>query len=458
MAPRPDETDLIPDQEITSSELDAFQHGHFVDRLRATIKDTTTPSRIALFASWGSGKTSIARMLKPLVKKLGYEFARFDAFKYAREPLLREFIISLARETKGEPEAEKLRSELYEAQSNIRFRAALDRRLGDIARAFGRLSERLSSWLVVLLLIAAFIVAVLIDREIVEVAALASVGLAIVFAMLAIAQATGMLSIVGDSLRLTVSRERPDSPEQFELVARNFIQKTLKVTRDEKKLVVFVDELDRVDASEVIGTLETLKTFLDLPGCVFVVGADRRVIEKAIAHRARQETPVVVTDPYYSSASSYLDKIFQHQLELPDVMSDRLSRFARDLALKYGGVWRELREHGPGTLDDVVSVLVPIHVSNPRRVKILMNAYVHAYHLAQARHEIGYLGSPAIDRATEIAKLVVLRAEFPGFAEELLNDPDLTQDIPAWREQMAAEDEEEWSNGDDAADRGAVEN
>lgn len=457
MAPRPDETDLVPDEEITSREFDAFQHGHFVDRLLATIKDTTTPSRIALFASWGSGKTSIARLLKPLVKKLGYEFAHFDAFKYAREPLLREFIISLARETKGELEAEKLRSELYEAQSNIRFRADLDRRLGEIAKAFGRLGQRLSSRLVVLVLIAAVIVAVLVDREIVEIAALASVGLAIVFALLAIAQATGMLSIVGDSLRLTVSRERPDSPEQFELVARNFIQETLKVTGDEKKLVVFVDELDRVDASEVIETLETLKTFLDLPGCVFVVGADRRVIEKAIAHRARQETPVVVTDPYYSSASAYLDKIFQHQLELPDVMPDRLSWFARDLALKHGGVWRELREHGPGTLDDVVSVLVPIHVSNPRRVKILMNAYVHAYHLAQARHKIGYLGSPAIDRATEIAKLVVLRSEFPGFAEELLNDPDLTQDIPVWREQMATKDEEERTNGDDAEGEAEVE-
>ena len=442
VAPKPENTDLIPDEEIADKKLDAFHHGHFVDRLLATIKDTTTPSRIALFASWGAGKTSISRLLEPRVKTAGYEFAHFDAFKYAREPLLREFIVSLARQTRGETEAERLRSELYEAQSNVRFRADLDRRLGDIAAAFKRLGERLTGTLVICALIVLFIVAVLVDRDVFEVAALASVGLAVVFALLAIAQATGMLSIVGDSLRLTVSRERPDSPEQFEQVARGFIQDTLKIKGDEKKLVVFVDELDRVDASEVVGTLETLKTFLGLPGCVFVVAADRRVIEKAIAQRARQETPVVLTDPYYSSASSYLDKIFQHQLELPEVIPGRLSRFARDLALKHGGVWKQLRDHKPGTLDDVVSVLIPIHVANPRRVKILMNAYVHAYHLAQARSDIGYLGTDAIDRATEIAKLVVLRSEFPGFAEELLDDPDLTTDIPIWREGLASDDEE----------------
>jgi hypothetical protein len=420
----PDE--LILDREIEDVENDAFRHGDFVDRLLSIVKSTSTPSRIALFAAWGSGKTSIARLLKPRVEKAGHRFAYFDAFKYAREPLLREFIARLAAETLGEREADKWRNKLYESQMGVRLRGDLQKRLDGLLDAATELAKRASNKLVLLLVIAAFLIAVLVDSGSFQVSALVVVGVAVAYALLAIAQATGVLSLVGDSLRITVSRDRPDSPEQFEQVARQLVQETLHAS-DDHRVVVFIDELDRVEADEVVETLESLKTFLDLKGCVFIVAADRRVLEEALRLKARQETPTVPDNPYYSSAASYLDKIFQYQLALPEMLPQRLSEFALDLARKHHGIWEELDQ--AGRLERVISTLVPLHVQSPRRVKVLMNAFVQAYRLAEARHVARQLGKAPRERALEISKLVVLRADFPAFADRLLGDPGLIPDV-----------------------------
>jgi predicted KAP-like P-loop ATPase len=42
---------------------------------------------------------------------------------------------------------------------------------------------------------------------------------------------------------------------------------------------VFIDELDRCSAPNVVETLDAIRTFLDVPGCVCIVAADKQAIE-----------------------------------------------------------------------------------------------------------------------------------------------------------------------------------
>jgi hypothetical protein len=122
----------------------------------------------------------------------------------------------------------------------------------------------------------------------------------------------------------------------------------------------------------VVTTLKDLKTFLDEAHCVFVVAADREVLERAL-RSVEQATPIRRDEPYYSTPGAFLDKIFQYQIALPPLRGGALTRYARSLVLDKKGLWADLRGDKASTalLDRVIYSLIPAHVRSPRRVKIL---------------------------------------------------------------------------------------
>lgn len=78
---------------------------------------------------------------------------------------------------------------------------------------------------------------------------------------------------------------------------------------DEKgSLVIFIDDLDRCPYDRIVKVLETIKLFMDKSGCVFVIGADRAVIEAALERRYGVE-----------AAKKFMEKIVQVTFTLPPV-------------------------------------------------------------------------------------------------------------------------------------------
>jgi len=49
-----------------------------------------------------------------------------------------------------------------------------------------------------------------------------------------------------------------------------------------ERMVVFIDDLDRCSSAKVIETFETIKLFLNTPACTFVIGADAAKIQHAV--------------------------------------------------------------------------------------------------------------------------------------------------------------------------------
>lgn len=93
------------------------------------------------------------------------------------------------------------------------------------------------------------------------------------------------------------------------------------------KLIVFIDDLDRCLPENVISSLEALKLFLDEAPCVFVIGVDRLVIEKAV-------------QAHYGSASGhmgrdYLDKIIQVPFVIPPVRRQELQQHFSPLVKEF---------------------------------------------------------------------------------------------------------------------------
>ncbi|GAA1027830.1 MULTISPECIES: P-loop NTPase fold protein [Amycolatopsis] len=91
--------DLIEDRELTDVQEDRFEHQRIADQLVELATRVDTPTNIALYGPWGSGKSGIANLVKGRLHGVkGVRFVRFDAFKYAENPLRRTFVTAAANE------------------------------------------------------------------------------------------------------------------------------------------------------------------------------------------------------------------------------------------------------------------------------------------------------------------------------------------------------------------------
>jgi predicted KAP-like P-loop ATPase len=96
-----------------------------------------------------------------------------------------------------------------------------------------------------------------------------------------------------------------------------------------KKLVVFIDNLDRCLPENAIHTLEAVRLFLFMPNTAFVIAADEDMIRHAVAYHFKNPGERHVTD--------YLDKLIQIPVRVPrlGVQEIRAYRKTRTLRTLY---------------------------------------------------------------------------------------------------------------------------
>ena len=82
----------------------------------------------------------------------------------------------------------------------------------------------------------------------------------------------------------------------------------------EARLVVFIDDVDRCDSEMAYRLLEGLKIYLTLDNCVFVIGMNQKVIERAIASRLTAKSD---DHDARSQAAAYMEKLCQNIWHLP---------------------------------------------------------------------------------------------------------------------------------------------
>ncbi|HET8893027.1 MAG TPA: P-loop NTPase fold protein [Gaiellaceae bacterium] len=407
--------ELIDDRALESREEDAFRLSDIADELLGICRHAPTPATIALYASWGSGKSSLGRILEAEFrndKEIAY--TRFDALKYAETPLRRHFLSQVA--TGFGINDSKYGKDLYRSIKGTDFTvtpARVGRLVGVVAVAIGAVLAVIVSYA---LIASAFAIKHTYWHSFGE--TLRNSAGAVILSATALA---AILALVSQSLSVDTSTEAPSSSEEFERLFKELVEDALEEKKC-KRLVIFIDELDRCSPDQVVSVLETLRTFLEVKSCVFIVAADQQALERAATDAARQATPVNPGNPYYSAGSAYLDKIFQYQFPMPPLLPRRLSRFALDLTDGRPGVWQEIPNR-----PELVSVLIPTHVRSPRRVKALLNSFALSFRMALMRSAEGTLDSGVEERASEVAKLVCLRTEFPLFAADLQLDARLPQ-------------------------------
>jgi predicted KAP-like P-loop ATPase len=87
-----------------------------------------------------------------------------------------------------------------------------------------------------------------------------------------------------------------------------------------KKIIVFIDDLDRCTHETIIGTLEAIKLFLFTKKTAFVIGADERLIKYAV----RRRFPEIPGDNS-EVGRDYLEKMIQYPIRIPPLSELELS-------------------------------------------------------------------------------------------------------------------------------------
>jgi hypothetical protein len=131
------------------------------------------------------------------------------------------------------------------------------------------------------------------------------------------------------------------------------LQSLVKESIGDKRVVVFIDDLDRCSLENVLQVLESLKLFLNLRNFVFVVAVDIDKLKLAWSYKYG------AVDHTANEGLHYLEKIFQIEVGIPQPTSKEIREYIQSLDPKM-----------PTEFTELISLA---RVSNPRRIKRVLN-------------------------------------------------------------------------------------
>ena len=153
-----------------------------------------------------------------------------------------------------------------------------------------------------------------------------------------------------------LSKVMKEFKKEFNLLVEHIIK-----TSNLERLIFFVDDLDRVKPLKALELLESLKNFLDVENCVFVLAVDYEVVQMGM----KQKFGV---DLQKQSGKSFFDKIIQLPFTMPSASYD-LKNYLTELTANIEGFRGKIPEFG-----DVITEVTRLTVgSNPRSIKRVVN-------------------------------------------------------------------------------------
>lgn len=91
----------------------------------------------------------------------------------------------------------------------------------------------------------------------------------------------------------------------------------------DKKIVIYVDDLDRISAKSAVLVLDNLRTFFDKPELSFIVSGDHTVIERHLGRELLPDEP----NSQLEEGRRYLKKIFNVYWRMPIPIDSEISEF-----------------------------------------------------------------------------------------------------------------------------------
>lgn len=159
---------------------------------------------------------------------------------------------------------------------------------------------------------------------------------------------------------------------QTELSLQEIYEDLFKIlTESNKKILVIIDDMDRLDDDEIRSMMKMVKSVGRLPNLVYLLSYDKEIVWKALQHSQNRE----------NKYPQYGEKIVQHERDVPtptkSYLFGMLDKNIHGILDDYPGTTRWLR---------ILSSGVHRYIRNPRDVIRLSNSVQFSWH--SLRNEI----------------------------------------------------------------------
>ena len=238
---------LSPDLPIAKLEEDGLNRGSFAESLAKTLVQYSFPSSltIGLYGEWGSGKTSLLNMVFENVERIddGVVVLRFNPWLCSDpKQLVTQFFKQMATAIKLKKRAADKAWELIDQYADILGATSVIPVAGEIVAAFTKVLTKKA------------------EEE---------------------------------------TKERTNDLQE----SKNQIIKKL---RDEKiKIIVSIDDIDRLSEEEIVAVFQLVKSLADFPNTIYVLAFDYDVVVRALGK------------VQHGDGKEYLEKIVQVPFEIP---------------------------------------------------------------------------------------------------------------------------------------------
>lgn len=295
------------DRPILNLDEDLLGVKKYIDGLIDYITICSTPMTIAIQGDWGTGKTSIMNMIKDGIKEKCL-YSWFNTWEYSQFNMSDELVISLL---KSMVDSLDIKKEDNNLNKSLRI-----------------LANSLKS------------------------------GTLMAIDMTAGGRVADTAEKVIDGLTNKDQADHFNSVKVLKEQFQNHINYALEKSGKDR-VVMFVDDLDRLNPEKAIELLEVLKNFLDCDNCVFILAIDYKVVYKGIKLKYNN-----VLDE--DKGKAFFEKIIQLPFKVPVVEYNL-----------YNYVKHSLREIG---YSDEININLCVDLisnsigKNPRAIKRLLNS------------------------------------------------------------------------------------
>ena len=231
-----------------AAQKDLFEIGKYIDGLVTFVESCDTPMCISIQGTWGTGKTSVMQIVKNKLTEKGntqniwfntWQFSQFNMDNDLAFSFLSCLVNELSMSDKQKEKVTKTTQAIRFAQATGRLGkevllSVIDSKLG------GRIAENLEQGLYNV-------------RE-----------------------------------KLTEETNPATAVKELKVQFAQCVEETL-TNANKDRVVIFVDDLDRLEPAKAVELLEVLKLFLDCRKCVFLLAIDSDVVFRGVEAKYGKE-------------------------------------------------------------------------------------------------------------------------------------------------------------------------
>lgn len=377
----------ILDREIENKENDRFGHIHFAEILYSLIKNNNAPFSIGLLGKWGVGKSSIKKLCRNeflLKDNSKYKIIDFNAWRYEskdiRTSLLKEIYLALEGKeenflTKTFKEVSKTFEKplkLIEALKNL----LINYRLNIIVLFVHFILSLIMLWL---------LHSVLLNINLSSFTGIILFGLIYTITYFFL---KNPYEYTSSTFPRYFKETVKELPIKHSIEYEYLIKEQLKEFNDKNpntKIVIFVDDLDRLTAEEMITGLDAIRVFQEMDDSkfIFVISCYDEHIANSIIQTQKPFGDIV-------NARKYLDRVFQFRIEIPTLPNVSMIDFAKDKLINlsiFEELENDIKKSSYYKLDNLLDILVPIEVNSPRTVIQILNTFLQGWWIAKQREQ-----------------------------------------------------------------------